>query len=747
MGASRSSVSIIALFAAACSVGGGVDLPQGSASAVQKAAASASASATTDAGASPGELAITDFREAARLFQWDRARDLIAALPAKERETARVRLARGWIALQSGKHEEAVAALDGLSKELPLAREEIDDWYATAAAHAGPYDKAGAVLGGSPLVRDNILGALAYQRGGDLGKARVTIDTAIRRAQRNRRKSQEVEAHLVRASIAEAQKQKAVAAGDYRWVVENVPDHPRVRDAIAGVDRNQGVLPLDVRLTALAKSTSQLNLEETLVLLAALEAKGGAAHVHAFAKARTLYSARDYARAVEAFDEVVKMGTPHLAEAQYYAGRAAARAGDESSAIDRFRAVGARHAGNVWGERGAYRHAELLLTTGQYDKAAKAFASYNARFKKSKHTEAAIYGRAMALLSGGAPAKAAKLFKGLRDKAKQRRFVASLKHLEGVALQRAGKIADAKRLWLELIRDQPLTWPAMAAHARLRAMGHNPLPPLIGGPEKVQHTALPITLPAAPRLFHELGLDLVAERRLAGMEQEAARAYPSRESEALCEMYGQLSVARQRNRVGNRAVALATLMRPPSVGERWAWHCVYPQPYAELVKHEEARFELPSGFVHAIMRQESAFKTTAKSPVGARGLMQLMPNTAVRAAKEIPIDIDVDEVWRPDINLKLGAFYLGKLMKNFKGSVPLAASGYNAGPQAVQRWLGAKEDLDVWVSRIPYRETRLYVQRVVTNFARYQYLSGGRGAVTELTLTMPTDTKIDDDAY
>jgi soluble lytic murein transglycosylase len=129
--------------------------------------------------------------------------------------------------------------------------------------------------------------------------------------------------------------------------------------------------------------------------------------------------------------------------------------------------------------------------------------------------------------------------------------------------------------------------------------------------------------------------------------------------------------------------------------------------------------------------------------------MQLMPNTAVRAAKEIPLDLDLDEVWQPDVNLQLGSFYLSKLLKNFKGIVPLAAAGYNAGPVAVQRWLasGKDRDLDVWVSRIPYRETRHYVQRVVTNLARYQYLSSGRESVMKLPLTIPADTKIDDDAY
>lgn len=755
MGDLAKSVRVAAILAAcspSCSASGGVDLPHGSASAAEKAVGSASASAEADAGPLPNETTpeITDWREATRLFRFERAEELLAAMKDDERGQARVRLARGWVALQAGRYAEAVEALGGLAEKLPLAKSEIESWYAEAAAHAGPYDQAGALLGASPLVRDNILGAQAYLRGGDLGKARVSIDTAIRRAERNRRAAEEAEAHWVRAQIAEAQKQPAVAAGDYRWLVENAPKHDKVREAIEGVDRNQGTLSLDARLTAIARSTSPLNLDQTLVLLASLEAKHPESTVaHAFARARALYAARDYARARDAFDAAAKLVSPFAAEALYYAAHAAARAGDEGGGLTRYAAVSKKHAGSVWAERSAYRHAELLLTTAAYDEAAAAFASYAARFPKTQDTERAHYGRAMALLSGGEPARAAKLFKALRDKASQRHFIASLSHLEGVALSRAGKLDDAKKLWLELVREEPLTWAALAAHARLRAVAHAPMPPLIGGPDTVHHAALPITLPSAPRMFHELGLDMIAEERLSSMEQEAARPYPSREGEALCEMYGQLSVARQRSRVGNRAVSLEMLMRPPSSAERWAWHCVYPQPYADLVRENERRFEIPSGVVHAIMRQESAFKTTALSPVGAQGLMQLMPNTAARVAAEIPITIDLEDVWQPDINLQLGSFYIGKLLQNFKGSVPIAAAAYNAGPHAVQRWLegNGDPDLDVWIARIPYRETRTYVQRVVTNFARYQYLTGGRGAVRELDLKLPAGTTIEDDAY
>src|SRR5690242_20020868 len=75
-------------------------------------------------------------------------------------------------------------------------------------------------------------------------------------------------------------------------------------------------------------------------------------------------------------------------------------------------------------------------------------------------------------------------------------------------------------------------------------------------------------------------------------------------------------------------------------------------------------------------------------------------------------------------NVRLGSAYLRKLIDSFQGNVPLALAAYNAGPQAVGRWLAAGESLplDLFVARIPYEETRGYVARVLSNAARYAYL-------------------------
>jgi soluble lytic murein transglycosylase len=112
--------------------------------------------------------------------------------------------------------------------------------------------------------------------------------------------------------------------------------------------------------------------------------------------------------------------------------------------------------------------------------------------------------------------------------------------------------------------------------------------------------------------------------------------------------------------------------------------------------------------------------------------MQLMPGTAADVAKRQDISHHVDWLTdRPSHNLELGRAYMGSLLKRFKGSVALAAAAYNAGPRRVDEWLLAYGDPRTgaiseraFVERIPYTETRLYVQRVMEGMIAYRHRLG-----------------------
>lgn len=145
-------------------------------------------------------------------------------------------------------------------------------------------------------------------------------------------------------------------------------------------------------------------------------------------------------------------------------------------------------------------------------------------------------------------------------------------------------------------------------------------------------------------------------------------------------------------------------------------------------------------FVLAVVRQESAFSIDAVSPVGALGLMQLMPNTAKHIADALNVAFDKERLTDdPSYNIVLGRAYLDELIADFGGSYVLAIASYNAGPSRVAEWMrqfGDPRDYGVdvvdWIESIPFSETRNYVQRVLENLQVYRHRLGDKQVVLSL---------------
>lgn len=136
--------------------------------------------------------------------------------------------------------------------------------------------------------------------------------------------------------------------------------------------------------------------------------------------------------------------------------------------------------------------------------------------------------------------------------------------------------------------------------------------------------------------------------------------------------------------------------------------------------------------VYSIARQESAFAPKVVSHAGAKGLMQMIDSTARMTAKQMGVDFDKSRLTEdPAFNAQLGAAHLGQLLSQYRGSYILTFVAYNAGPRRVKEWIEAYGDprnpevdpID-WVERIPFTETRNYVQRVIENLEMYKLRFG-----------------------
>lgn len=158
-----------------------------------------------------------------------------------------------------------------------------------------------------------------------------------------------------------------------------------------------------------------------------------------------------------------------------------------------------------------------------------------------------------------------------------------------------------------------------------------------------------------------------------------------------------------------------------------AWDALdlrFPLPLKRTFSQMAQERTMNTSLLYAISRQESALYPLAQSPVGARGLMQLMPATAKETAGKLGVPYrNEQQLFDPAMNIRLGSAYLKRLLDVYDGNRILAAAAYNAGPGRVKRWREQSENkpMDVWVESIPYRETRNYVQNVLSFDLIYQH--------------------------
>ena len=142
----------------------------------------------------------------------------------------------------------------------------------------------------------------------------------------------------------------------------------------------------------------------------------------------------------------------------------------------------------------------------------------------------------------------------------------------------------------------------------------------------------------------------------------------------------------------------------------------YPLPYHDTFRQYAQDASIPPTWAYGVARSESLFMRDVRSSAGAIGLMQLMPNTGRKVAKQIRLPYaGLDTLTDPQSNIQLGTTYLGQMAQRYGGNRVLATAAYNAGPHRVDAWLPDSGTIDarIWIENIPFNETRKYVRRVM----------------------------------
>ncbi len=167
-----------------------------------------------------------------------------------------------------------------------------------------------------------------------------------------------------------------------------------------------------------------------------------------------------------------------------------------------------------------------------------------------------------------------------------------------------------------------------------------------------------------------------------------------------------------------------------SMEQKALWKFAYPRPHWSFIQQQSKKAKIDPYWVLAIIREESRYDPYAHSIANARGLMQLIEPTAKQVAKQQKIPLkNINNLYDPLINIRLGTHYLGTLARQFQKELVYAAGGYNAGGHRMKKWLktSGKLPIDEFAESIPFRETRNYVKRVFMSYRLYKKIYQGEG--------------------
>lgn len=305
----------------------------------------------------------------------------------------------------------------------------------------------------------------------------------------------------------------------------------------------------------------------------------------------------------------------------------------------------------------------------------------------------------------------------------------------GMAYRQLGDRRSAARWMRRVVESYPLTWYAVLGAKRLREWEGAPLPAWMTGPAAGlpdpgpfwPFDRLPEDLAAALRRVKDLAevgeverareayrpVARSIERRLSGRDKAAFLLTVYDATEDYNELF-----RRARDEFGSKMGDI------PDPGTALYWMAYYPRAHRSLASVLAHRFGIPEQWIYAIMRQESRYQAGQVSHTAAIGIMQMIPRTAKRVSRALSVPFQVETFFAPGRNLLFCTWYLGELLRDFKGQIVFASAAYNTGAPAIKRFLAARRGapLDEMVELIPYNEGRNYCRKVAEHLIRYAWL-------------------------
>lgn len=308
-------------------------------------------------------------------------------------------------------------------------------------------------------------------------------------------------------------------------------------------------------------------------------------------------------------------------------------------------------------------------------------------------------------------------------KTSERRFYERARYWRARIRGARGDKADAIADYLRLLEAHPLDYYGLMAARRLAAAGALPAPTTraVAAEPGARHPEI-----AAAEIYVRIGLYSEARSTLYAMRRDALSGLDRR---AGARLWLEMGDYRRSHRMAPVPWAGGVPHFDPNdpIDAKLA----YPRAFSEVVEGPLRDPGVDPWLFYALMRAESAFDPDARSPAGALGLTQVIRKTAYRTARRLRLrPFSYSMLYQPEKSVQVGSAYLARLLEAFGGHPALALAAYNAGEEAVARWVRARGHLpmDAFLEEVPYAETNRYVRKVLSFYGVYRALYEGSAA-------------------
>lgn len=595
-------------------------------------------------------------------------------------------------------------------------------------------------------------------------QARDAYEKLVNAAADDRRPDGDV--GLARFRIArsyEKQGEKTKAIDRYRWFVLRHPLHPMNDEAnrrlldLGGADAVK--LSPDDRIERAKRLLAAKKWHESIAELALIPDSVDEATERRrdFWTARTLFKMRrDYERAGRIFLSLYKDMGSEAAFSLFHGARALSRADKDDEAIRWYLRVVKEYPRSAWADEAQYLAGWLSYNMGKYERGIPQLKKTIELYPRSKWARTARWYLGMSYYLLGKYSDARPYFTRL-GKSSGRLSGGKGRYWTARTLQRLDRKDEANTAYKKLVGSYPFSWYALLARARLKQqgieispLGESPRDP-IKAPAIAQKVDESLASDALIRRADELiaaDLGVEAGRELRRGERAFIKRHPR--DKALAMLLDRYRKAGNYNRPWMMAVVHGgsrALNAEPKGRARVWWEHAYPRAYRELVEKYQHLGKSPNYYLYSIMRKESGFDPHVHSYADAIGLLQMIPPTTRRVVRHLDLEYTADLLFDPELNVKTGSWYIGRLLQKFKGQIPFGAGSFNSGPRPVMRWLDNNGDrpTDEFVELVSYTQTREYMKKVTETYARYVYLYDG--TIYEQPLTVDSDYVENDLTY